>query len=310
MKYLLRVVLIVFTIQTASSQIVFCPAGAKWNYSFVTYFLYYTISNEKISYVKDSVMGTDTVKLLQHNKYYSYLNFDPNTGTLIKQTGDTVFFRNSITQHAWQILYNFAATAGQSWTTAIGPVNGNLSQTYTITVDSVRNVMVNSFSLRRLYVKYTRPNFAYDFPTQITERFGSLPFMFIYRNPANWTDGDQVQELLCYEDSTFGLKQFTNKPCNYIDYVGLNENSGNASGIVIYPNPGQGLFHLTGLNNNTDGFTLSVTDIVGREVKWLELENGLEEYTIDLRDLAKGTYLAILKRNNTLVYANKLIKQD
>lgn len=132
---------------------------------------------------------------------YNYL---ANNLTLIKQKGDTIFFRNLITQHSWQILYNYAAPAGQSWQTKVDrldPINGTYSVTYTITVDSAKNILVNNLNLKTLFAKYQvieGPNIISSDAVQITERFGSNLFMFSYTDFFA-SDGDLFYKFLCYQ---------------------------------------------------------------------------------------------------------------
>jgi len=59
MKKLLPLFVCAFLFGNLKSQIVFCPPGAEWHYNFI---LPRGIENEKISYDRDSIIGTETLK--------------------------------------------------------------------------------------------------------------------------------------------------------------------------------------------------------------------------------------------------------
>lgn len=231
MKEKLLIIIMSFLILPSVGQIVFCPAGAEWHYLF-------SLSptnrrNEKVKYVRDSVIGNETFKVLAHKRFYNLGGVVDDKLTLVKQKGDTVFFRNLATQHTWQILYNYGTPKGGSWQTTVDLLDPNVpgTSTYTITVDSINFITLNSFNLKRLHVKYYYNATDYSL-AQITERLGSDNFMFSYPS----FNGDEFfDSFLCYADNSFGLKQFTNYSCDYS--VGLKEIKLSPFDITIYPNP-------------------------------------------------------------------------
>jgi hypothetical protein len=172
MKKALLLVFAFFLLNKIQAQTVFCPLGAEWHYLFnFLGFLPGNSINENIKYTGDTLEGSDNVKILTHTRFFLQCSPVVNK-TLIKQKGDTVFFKNSRTLNGWQILYNFAALPGQSWTTSVLQNDSSVS-TFTYSVDSVKQISVNGFSLKNLYV--TKAGFSF-FPAvqiQITERFGS-----------------------------------------------------------------------------------------------------------------------------------------
>lgn len=310
MKKFLFLILLSGWLSKSEAQIVFCPPGAEWHYSFL-YYVPYLHTNVKIKYVKDSVLNSEQVKVLTQGSYYSYCSLGPPSSlSFIKQNGDTVFFKNAATQNSWQILYNYAATAGQSWTNTISSFYSfSTTVTYTITVDSVNSVTMNGFMLRRLYVKYKNSTSSFNTPAQITERLGCEGYLFNYENPKNLGDCDRVRYFLCYQDDKFGLKQFTDKPCDYEDYVGIPENYQNSS-IKIYPNPASDFLTVSFENELLKpGAVLSIKDLCGRAVKQVNMEDlSLASDRIDISDLSKGIYLLSVKNNEQTVYCIKLVK--
>jgi hypothetical protein len=311
------IVFLFFSLCEVESQVVFCPPGANWHYTFY-YWMAPESRNEQVKYVKDSVMGTDVVKVLLHNNYYNHCNYSTNVYSLIKQKGDTVFMRNAATKHTWQILYNFSAQAGQSWTTTVNTFwNVSQSLTYSITVDSVNYVTINNFVLKELFVKYQYTGSTFQENAIITERFGCNKYLFNYKNPDYCSDGEYPEYFLCYFDSTFGLKQFTEKPCDYKDYVGIGDNSYLSTRVKIYPNPANE-FIVIGTNPNhysteliREETLLSIKDLCGREIKQATLGDlNSKDIRIDISDLKNGIYLLNLQHNGREIYTVKLVKNN
>ncbi len=299
MKAILITSLCLLQIRLCIAQVVFCPPGAEWHYNFA----FYTINpqtgfiktslNEAIKYVRDSTLSSVTCKVLRHNYFFKgSCDASQTPLSLIKQTGDTVFVRNSRTHHKWQILYNFAAQAGDSWTDSLYS-NSNTLKVFSFHVDSVSTVIVNGFTLKQLY----------SYPYTITERIGANSFLFNFNTSS--CDGIDYDRFLCYQDSTFGLKQFTSYPCNYSNPLGIKELKSDALEIKIFPNPAKEWLDLKE-ESLTGGEKISIVDVFGREVRKTELSPSLR---IDLKDLSEGIYFLILTRNQEVMCSRKFIKE-
>jgi hypothetical protein len=298
-------ILLNLVVIVCAGQIVFSPPGAKWHYSFTMLTFAPpagSVVNNKITYDRDSIIGVDTVKVLKTTRFFtqcsSYTPF-----TLIKQKGDTIFMQNNRTQNTWQILYNFAAIAGQNWKTTFLDDN-NTVKTYTISVDTVKYITINSFLLKQLIVHYT--NQTGSGSAKITERFGCNQFMFTYSNyTAGFCDYDYFNSFLCYEDSTFGLKQFTNKPCDYSYYVGLKENDNGDKLINIYPNPTSDILNLD-FNNiaTTENYFVKITNLLGQIVQETKLEK-----TLNISSIKNGIYFLQVFDKENLIATEKIIKE-
>ena len=59
--------------------------------------------------------------------------------------------------------------------------------------------------------------------------------------------------------------------------------------VTVYPNPSKGLFTIT-LGNSAKG-TIEVYDMMGRNIKNMELNTSEKEYKLDLSGFSKGVYL-------------------
>ncbi|MBA3681465.1 MAG: T9SS type A sorting domain-containing protein [Bacteroidetes bacterium] len=299
-KTLTTFILLFHLALTFKAQIVFCPPGAEWHHTFTMLGMppvLGTVQNHTTKYIKDSIMGVDTVKVLQHTRFFKECNSTNAYLTLIKQKGDTVFMKNAITQNTWQILYNFAALPGHSWKNSLLNSNSTI-RTYTITVDTVKFITVNSFTLKQLVVKYNfnlNSNIVSE-TAKITERFGCDQFLFNYHNETyGLCDYDYFSEFLCYQDSTFGLKQFTNKPCDYNITVGIKENS-NISAFNLLPNPADTKLRIELLNDQHITKALILNNL-GQIVLDKEIDPIDKEISIDIQKLPDGFYT--LKLLNT-----------
>lgn len=301
MKRFLLSFLFLISLLDLQAQVVFCPPGAKWTYEFDNGFFSGTSHNESVMYFKDSVVDNENVKILWSSWFFTHYNPTGATGqTYIKQNGDTVFMRNKWTNHQWQILYNFAAQVGHSWTNNFPGV-----AQYTTTVDSVNTIAVGGNSLKRLWVSYTN-YLAIPYHSQtttpysgtITERYGSNRFIFNYlcgvnRYNSNW------REFLCYTDNETGEQKFGVKPCNYSNAVGLEEQY--LFGLKIYPNPVDNLLSIEG----AEGSTILLSDVNGRIVK----EEILRAEKINTSGLNPGVYFLQVKHEGECVYKTKIVKE-
>lgn len=282
MKKLLLLLIVSFS-HSFYSQLVFCPPGSEWRYSFKDYYAN-AVTNEKISYVKDSVINNDAIKILKHRYCFNSIN-NPTIdfmNTWVRQNGDTVFIKNKYTQNAWQILYNFNVQAGDTWQSYV-------RGTYTVSVDSITIVNINGFSLKRIYVRYTGINH----PFNITERLGSSEFMFNSYSQLT-SDGGHFQDNLCYKDSTFGNIQFTTKPCDFVDYVGLNEETFNNVEIKAYPNPTNGKLNID--FSGAEKLKLVIKNTLGQEVFLEKILDSKKE--LDISHLTPGVYFLTVQKAN------------
>jgi Fe-S-cluster formation regulator IscX/YfhJ len=293
---------------------VFCPPGAEWHYAF--YDPNPSISNEKISYVRDSTLGLDIVKVLLHTRFLADKNPTvQNVLTAIKQKGDTVFMRSNLTQNTWQILYNYAALPGQSWVTNVQAVpSTTITETYTITVDSVNYTNVNSYNLKVMYVKYSYYPFysiiKIDEKAIITERFGCDNFMFNYHGYSLNADFSYLN--LCYNDNSFGLKQFTSKSCDYIAIVddnALAKDNLNDLNIKLFPNPSSITINVELLNKKTSDYQLKIINSLGQQEKIEEINKQNDVVTINIHQLKKGIYFLHIFDNDKLMCSEKIIKE-
>ncbi|WP_317896748.1 T9SS type A sorting domain-containing protein [Aurantibacillus circumpalustris] len=316
MKKIVLLLLISLIASTTKSQVVFSPPGAEWSYN-----IYWSGGGnpawqytylEKIIYKKDSILNSDTLKVLTHNRFYLECDQGIAKTTLIKQKGDTIFMSNRGTRNQWEILYNFNTQAGQSWQTSVRTnlysTDSNAVYVYTITVDSTTTINQNGFNLKRLFVRYAGgsfPNQASNYAATITERFGCNRFLFNYYNfSRGFCDADWFQTNLCYKDSQFGTKQFTNRPCDFQNITGITENE-NENIFAVFPNPASN--NLTIENkSSTQSLRLEICDLLGKSICKQNLEG---TQTIDVSSLQNGIYFLQVYDKMELLFTKKIVKE-
>lgn len=308
-KIYLILYLSVFFLSTNYAQIVFCPPGAEWHFSYKLWDQPQNNFVTTIKYDRDTVINQDTLKILKHVDFDLTVYTVQHKYTLIKQRGDTIFMNNFRTNNNWEILYNFATVQGQSWLTNYN-VHGGAMRTYSFTVDSINYEIVNGFNLKNLFVKVvsTVNLHGYNYSSfKISERFGCTKFMFMFGNEG-YNDNNWISAFLCYQDNAFGLKQFTNNACNYTN-VGVQQFSVADNSIKIYPNPAKDWLMLESDSEHfftTNQVDLVITDVLGLIVKKLKLT---QQTKVDMSDLKAGIYLLTISDMAGKTYTHKILKE-
>jgi hypothetical protein len=299
----------ILTLSKTNAQVVFCPPGAEWHYTFNHPFGP-EVYNEQIKYVWDTLVGSVPAKVLQHSRFFNERNMGNDGPTAIKQSGDTVFMRNARTQHAWQILYNFNVSQGHIWQNmlVVGVFSSTSIVTYTVVVDSVKFKVIDGFNLKHLYVKY-HTSYGNTTATSavIIERFGCTNFLF---NFLNWavSDGDFISGFLCYKDNTFGLKQFTSKPCDYSNLTEIGELKTNDEILKVYPNPTSEILTIE-RPSRLQNLEARLINLLGEEILSDRQTIQDERLRMDLGNLKNGIYFLQVLENGKLTATQKIIKQ-
>lgn len=282
------------------SQSLFCPPGAQWNFVYRTFNLDPTPDFVNVAAWNGgtTTVSGETVTILKHTKLFSQYNTKNIYESYLKEVGDTVFIKNTVTNSQWRVLFNFGATAGQSWVT---PLNFT-GVSYTVTIDSVGTVLKNGNTLKTLHASYKQSNPPDTYKASITERVGGYYYLFnFFSGPSS--DGDYMTEYLCYQDSALGMLQFSNKPCYYSNLTSLSENN-SSSLFRMYPNPTSDFITLD-LANSLQAHA-KIIDITGKEIRTSKLE---KKTKLDVHDLPKGIYLLNIFEGVERIYSTKFIKE-
>jgi len=307
---------LIFTIKAQQTK--FCVKGSEWHYRFN--FLGFgstsgSIYNEKIKYVRDTIITNDTVKIIEHSRSFIECNPTSYIQTLIKQKHDTIFFRNQFVDtitnpNNWEILYVFSDTASQFWKTKI-ILNASTTLNYTTKVNSVSTITVNAMPLKRLNVTciMKRNNvYVMTYSAYITERYGCEGFMFNFFNRAlGFCDADYFTGFLCYQDSTFGLKQFTSTPCNYQYIAGLSELKISNDQLKIYPNPTNSVINVEILIFNNNPYKIKIINTLGQIIQTTNIQN--QKTTLNISALQNGIYFLQVFDAEKLIGTQKIIKE-
>ncbi|PBQ31229.1 hypothetical protein CNR22_05435 [Sphingobacteriaceae bacterium] len=299
-KKILPILFCLVIFSSLKSQSLFCPPGAQWRYVYNAFNLDPTpeFVNVAAWNAGTTTVNGETVTILKHNKLFSQYNIKTIYESYLKEVGDTVFMKSAVTNDQWRILFNFAATAGQSWVT---PLNFS-GVSFTVTIDSVSTAITNGISLKTLHAVYNQSNPSRSYHSTITERIGGYYYLFnFWRGP--YSDGDYMTDFLCYQDSALGLVQFSNKPCNYSNLTGLSEE--NQTRILrIFPNPAADFLYLdVAQGRETEA---RIIDISGKEVRKIKFDSNSK---IPVYDLPYGIYLLTIFEGTEKIYSTKFIKE-
>lgn len=282
------------------------PDGSVWTYT-QTFVFSSRIDTLVIRTVGDTVIQDKECKILQRSA--GTCDLRPWKEYMYSDSGK-VFFYDGL-RDEFQKLYDFNAEEGQSWSIYL-TLNGSYASpdTITVTIDSVRSILINDVLLKKQFVSYTSSNFFWVVSSQgvIIEGFGYTWSMFPWYYggcDANWAG-----PLRCYYDNLLGLVDFETAPT--CDYVSLGiEDSGSTGFLKVYPNPANksvvfevaiGTLPIMSLPENPQ--TISITNIYGREIDQIPLTG--DKTVWDTREVAMGVYFYRIENSNTFV-SGKLI---
>jgi len=314
MRQLLFLFLLTIAVSQCKAQVSFCPAGARWRYTFPSLNFTYPTFFEPIDImrVQDSIVNNEIVKVIRYRYFFVNRQSDCDNKMLIKQKGDTVFMRNCHTNNTWQILYNFAAAAGQSWTTTIfnSPGFGNAPITHTVMVDAISYQPFHGDSLKKMQVTYCYPdtNGLQCYGATVTERFGGSVYLFNYFNLTSKDAHPYFYALFCYEDSSYTVPQSTSISAFSCDYnLGIASIQLNEAGVKIYPQPAdEWLIIETG--GSASDFQLKLTDISGRIIE-SKLSLAGNKMQVDMSKLEQGVYLLQFFERDKFLSTQKILKR-
>jgi hypothetical protein len=270
----------------AISQTVFLPnIGTSWHYLFAMRQPNTSLANVEIRYLKDTVYNGEVVKVLLTPRIYLDCNYSHHPRTFVKQRNDSVWFMHERTNYSWQLVMDFNATAGKKWTYGLMSQNNYLITT-TVTVNAVGNNMVNNLTLKTLSVSYSYYDYQlHTYTTTISERFGtSFLFNTGNFNPGMNCDGDYRSALLCYEDSAFGLKQFTDLPCDFSNPTNLFNHDPTNFSLEIFPNPASSSVNF----QVSEPIIYSLYNMIGVKIWQRNFVRGQQK--IDITELSSGIY--------------------
>jgi hypothetical protein len=301
MKKILLCSLLISCLHPLLAQHKFCPQGAEWHYAYSEggWPGSPPIRNLLLKHRGDSIVGNDTLRLLDHSFPY------PGP-SCIRQKGDTVFFLHPVyTFNKWQVLYNFSATAGQKWIDSLYSSSG-AAKIYTITVNSVTTTVINSKTLRVLNISVTsNQSSAGNYMGNITEIVGGDIYLFPLYDLA--IDGPGPQSLLCYKDNTFPLKKFTAEDCDYTS-VGIKEYA--ESPIKLYPVPASDELWLEFKSVvNPANIRVTIYNLIGQPTELPGITARASNlFTVNIKNLPPGMYFIRVSDKEKQLFSQRILK--
>lgn len=169
---------------------------------------------------------------------------------------DSVFFYSNLSDR-FELLYDFGAGVGDSWTIGgLGiPVSG--WDSLRVTVDSLSQTVVNGDTLRVWHISY--PLIPFEWGNTIIEKVGNTCFL----GPDYGLFEGGPCGLRCYADPMVDL-HFVSFPCDTIlGLVPVVEPEAK-QGLRIMPNPTTGIFQVQLPDEIGEGFDLLLYDATGR----------------------------------------------
>ena len=279
--------------------------GADWHYMTLNGLgsVYPTYnSNIEIRYTKDTIINGITAAVISSSSCFSEIDYSGINSNYFYSSNDSVFLYNPYTSNQWQLLYSFNTPIGQSWQFTIQPLYGGAhNTTWIVRVDSIDNIIINTDTLKRLFVTYAdSAGLAQPYTSAIIERLGDINYLINIPDYGlhGLCDGCPfIRGILCYQDSTFSLYQpDTSKPCNYstldIKQMAVSEQ------VKVYPNPAQNSLQVAVSNGQIK--ELSLFDVLGNVVfeHIQPTPNPSKEgnsMTIDVSSLQEGVYFIQIK---------------
>jgi hypothetical protein len=308
MKIRLLLLLTIIQAETLIAQVSFCPPGANWRYITESPFFPDVVNNQNAHFGGRTFIDGDSVTVLIHSYFYRSCGENSDT-TFLRQNSDTIFFRNVYTRDKWQVLFNFNAKPGHSWTNNLrGGVWNTDSVVVEVKVDSNGVITQNNFSLEKLHLTYNVEKHSYfsfntgSYQANVTERFGGDMGIFNFDDLGGNCDGSYFKEMLCYQDPTFGLIQFSSLPCDYSNLASVDENA--REFISISPNPTTGVMKI---ELRRPFKNLKVVNTIGLEV--FSMHSPFNAILVDLTAHAPGLYFIKMIAENEETIIKKVIKQ-
>ncbi len=223
--------------------------SATWHYCVSGYA---TDGYAKITKTKDTLIQGKVCDVLQkYQEVYNYIQQTTYQGVYGYEytyaDSDKVYlFKNN----KFNLLYNFAANAGDYWEIALdSTIVAYCDTTFqiktdSVKVDSVKNITINGQVLRQLFVHSV--NDRGTIGHEIIEKIGGISlFLQVTNQHCVATEISDPYTLRCYTDSTglsyqsnpstWGYNTNASSTCNFVTSISTTPNI--ATQVSIYPNP-------------------------------------------------------------------------
>ncbi len=120
-----------------------------------------------------------------------------------------------------------------------------------------------------------------------------------------WNNGREGEELNNLSSGTYSFTLTDGVGCKIFGGYEIEEIIPTAYSLIqkktfeIYPNPTTGILNIEKLSNNKD-FEVKIFDVNGHKRKEWNYNNGLQSFSLDVKDLNAGIYFVEIKEFNTI----------
>jgi len=281
----------------------FAPPGAEWYYN-EQFAFSGDIDYIRFTSEKDTLIFGETCrKIIKRHKLLC--NDRPETEYLFTRN-DTVFFLDTAFNE-FQILYDFNATATDSWIIKIKG-EGQETDTLTITVDAVSTTQINGHILKKLDVTYNNDgSVPVTYTSSIIEKIGDVTCMFNwYPGWALACDANYTSGLRCYQDTDIGLYSTgIAESCDYVYFRTGTDSETSPASIELHPNPAQDFVEI--IAGDYAAYSVKLFDLNGRLLKSDKADSF--GCILDVSDIDKGIYILLMQNDTQIIAFEKLIKE-
>ena len=280
--------------------------GAIWHYDF------WNVAVEgfyEIEYTKDTLIEGHDCQVIEGVRYMYGGGIDGDFA-LIGETnlqtqftyvsGDTVFYRNN---DEFFVLFNFGATAGDSWIISTIPFDVCDDTSY-IEVLETGTIEIDGTTYRTITVEPSS-NSSVGFSGIFVERFGNIttgfgPFHDLF---PHFYECDSIElgiiewdytRFGCFEDESFSLYNPDGEDCTWWR-TNLSIENQELEPLLFYPNPSSDYITIEGVEPNVD---YAIYDLSGKKLK----SGIMPKDIIDIRALESGIYLLKIE-NHTVRFS-------
>lgn len=299
LKNLCLCVLLSFSHSLVAQQVDFAPVGAKW---WVNHIVFDTFGLPSDSFMIVEVTGEEVFagELCRVITNLSGCGLpDP---AYVFTRNDSVFFYSEVSEQ-FQLLYDFTAVAGSTWT--VEGLTGLEIGSHTVVVESVTEFDYNGDTLKTWL---TTP-FTEYWGDRIVEKAGSLwyPGPTFTNCPIDDPETYGPFGVRCYEEDG-ELYRFVIIDCEAVIGFASVDDGHPGMQVDLHPNPVSDVLHLT-FSDDSSVRQYIITDTQGRTVLKGDLVNG-EVAGIFTGDLAAGLYFVRVYAQGLPVAVGRFVKVE
>ena len=294
----------------AFSQTIWTKGNPVWHYD------YWNIAEQGFIRIEqqDSVLHDghwcDHLVATKYRFYYTGPPPSPMTyntenyiGGDIYVSNDTVFYWD--VDH-FSILYNFSATAGESWLLQNGvnvPSEFQCNDSSYLNVVSVGTVSLSGEVTTQLNLSSPFEN-AYLFEGAVNARFGAMGtnylFPMLHSCDSLLIFDTDVISFKCFQDDSLFYNP-SGEDCEYL-LTHLSISEINLSMIQAYPNPAEDWLMFS---NQDELMNVTFFDSKGKQIE----VPGFEQKSWNLSELSKGIYMVVVETKNDAKQTFRVLKK-